>query len=398
MDELVLQVATNTGFACLHNVTNCLTAVNDPALAEFHTYIGATHFIAEKHPTAHLVEGGFRTLSYALLALVLQVLLNCHSAASVNQTHTQCPSIQKVWGTGVQLAYGLRDFAAREFQTYSIHTDDPVGGALSVLVRQTFNWDAEVLQQYLEPNSAQFLNQVHANQMTDTYNSLIDVLIEAARRTTERRRRLTWEIDNAAWLKTLHAQGCKPGPLVRLVDNFGMRYDTLARHVRNYVEAGLEYPRVVEVGVYAGDTSVHILKNFPNATVIGVDPFYNEEFAPDSVQNQMLAQVGMYTESRFEAFGDRARLLKMKSADALQLIPDQSMDIIFVDGDHRYEHAKYDIAAWEKKVKMGGVIAGHDFEPNWMGVVMALCELRPNRQLYVGMDAVWWWYVGVEDE
>jgi hypothetical protein len=39
---------------------------------------------------------------------------------------------------------------------------------------------------------------------------------------------------------------------------------------------------------------------------------------------------------------------------------DESLDFVFIDGDHRYEHVKADIEAWWPKVKPGGYIGGHD--------------------------------------
>jgi predicted O-methyltransferase YrrM len=38
-----------------------------------------------------------------------------------------------------------------------------------------------------------------------------------------------------------------------------------------------------------------------------------------------------------------------------------SLDFVFIDGDHRYECVLADIQAWLPKVKAGGIIAGHDY-------------------------------------
>lgn len=40
---------------------------------------------------------------------------------------------------------------------------------------------------------------------------------------------------------------------------------------------------------------------------------------------------------------------------------DDSLDFVFIDGDHRYECVLEDINAWLPKIKSGGVIAGHDY-------------------------------------
>lgn len=55
------------------------------------------------------------------------------------------------------------------------------------------------------------------------------------------------------------------------------------------------------------------------------------------------------------------RPLRMPSLEAANQFEDYSLDFVFIDASHEYEDVKKDIAAWIKKVKPGGVIAGHDY-------------------------------------
>jgi predicted O-methyltransferase YrrM len=41
---------------------------------------------------------------------------------------------------------------------------------------------------------------------------------------------------------------------------------------------------------------------------------------------------------------------------------DESLDFVFIDGNHAYEWVVQDIALWSKKVRKGGIIYGHDFD------------------------------------
>lgn len=50
------------------------------------------------------------------------------------------------------------------------------------------------------------------------------------------------------------------------------------------------------------------------------------------------------------------------SPDAAKFIPDQSADFIFIDASHDEESVGCDIEAWSKKLKPGGMIAGHDYD------------------------------------
>jgi len=65
--------------------------------------------------------------------------------------------------------------------------------------------------------------------------------------------------------------------------------------------------------------------------------------------------------------------LKMTSLDAAKLYEDASLDFVFIDASHEYEDVKNDINAWLPKVKMGGVIAGHDYP--WESVAKAVHEV-----------------------
>lgn len=53
---------------------------------------------------------------------------------------------------------------------------------------------------------------------------------------------------------------------------------------------------------------------------------------------------------------------------------DRSLDFVFIDAGHSYENVKEDITSWFPKIKIGGFIAGHDYNPKWPSVVRAVDE------------------------
>lgn len=65
------------------------------------------------------------------------------------------------------------------------------------------------------------------------------------------------------------------------------------------------------------------------------------------------------------------------SADAVEDLPDQSIDLLFIDGNHSYLAVKDDIIRYWPKVKMEGVMLGHDFNSGveGMNVVKAVLEV-----------------------
>jgi hypothetical protein len=54
-------------------------------------------------------------------------------------------------------------------------------------------------------------------------------------------------------------------------------------------------------------------------------------------------------------------IIRKTSMDALKDFKDESLDFIYIDGNHTFPFAANDIFEWAKKVKPGGVISGHDY-------------------------------------
>ena len=74
-------------------------------------------------------------------------------------------------------------------------------------------------------------------------------------------------------------------------------------------------------------------------------------------------------------------VLRDESRIALETIPDESLDFIYIDGDHTYEGVKADLELSLRKIKAGGIITGDDYGPgSWWegGVKRAVDELGWN--------------------
>lgn len=63
-------------------------------------------------------------------------------------------------------------------------------------------------------------------------------------------------------------------------------------------------------------------------------------------------------------------------------------DMVFVDGDHRYEPTKRDIANYRKFLVPGGLLCGHDYWHDHPGVVQAVNETVPGFKQ--GARAIWY--------
>lgn len=83
--------------------------------------------------------------------------------------------------------------------------------------------------------------------------------------------------------------------------------------------------------------------------------------------------------------------IRMPSVEAAATYPDNSLDMVFLDAGHDYESVKADILAWMPKVRPGGIMGGHDYNPNDRGGVYdAVAELIPDHKT-INTGAVIWY-------
>ena len=126
---------------------------------------------------------------------------------------------------------------------------------------------------------------------------------------------------------------------------------------------------IVSIGVGKGRALAALAEAFRQAgklsavTLVGVDYFYKGTF-PEAAAN--LAEV------------PKLRLVKGNTIDAAADFPDGTLAAVFVDHGLDYETYKATIAAWRPKLREGGILCGHDYQPAWPGVVQAVDEACPE--------------------
>ena len=131
----------------------------------------------------------------------------------------------------------------------------------------------------------------------------------------------------------------------------------------------------VEVGVNEGYLSHHLLANRLDLTLWMVDAW---------PRGDNLIAYGIALGKTDFALHRRISV-RMDSVEAAAVVPDGTMDFVFVDAGHRYESVVADIQAWRPKLKADGLLCGHDIH---MGDVRrAVDELVPHWE--TGEDATW---------
>jgi len=147
-----------------------------------------------------------------------------------------------------------------------------------------------------------------------------------------------------------------------------------------------------EIGVKAGRFSDFLLKEWEGARLISIDPWLeagaDEYLDRANVAQDRHEQFFSETRERLAAHGPRSEIWRMTSLEAAALVPDASLDFVYIDARHDYGSVKGDLAAWFPKVRPGGIISGHDyadgrFAQGEFGVKRAVDEFFGARRLTV---------------
>lgn len=116
-----------------------------------------------------------------------------------------------------------------------------------------------------------------------------------------------------------------------------------------------------EVGVHSGLSSYTLLSECSNIDLlIGIDHYQQYEDWNGTVSQATQDQLFEIIKQNADFIGSRFNILRATSIDAAKSIPDQSLDFVYIDGDHSTEAVYQDLIHYVPKVKSGGIVSGHD--------------------------------------
>lgn len=145
----------------------------------------------------------------------------------------------------------------------------------------------------------------------------------------------------------------------------------------------------VEVGVYLGHNAFNVMKNLPIEKLYLIDPYM-----PWIEKGKLhdLPELERKARHRVKPYNDKLIWIKKTSFDAVNDIPN-GIDFVYIDGNHDYEYISKDIELYYPKIKSGGVIAGHDFNTCFLGIVKAVIDFSKKNSLQLQGKEVDWWFV-----
>jgi len=121
----------------------------------------------------------------------------------------------------------------------------------------------------------------------------------------------------------------------------------------------------VEIGTWEGGFSRALLASTACKKLYCVDPykhFSNNEY-PDGMNRLSQQEFDTKyetTHATLKEFGNRVEMVRLESSEAVTKFADESLDYVYIDGNHDYKYVLNDIRLWYPKVKKGGYICGDD--------------------------------------
>jgi len=114
-----------------------------------------------------------------------------------------------------------------------------------------------------------------------------------------------------------------------------------------------------EVGVEKGKYSEVLCQKNPGVKLYAIDAWQTFPAYRDHVTNEELEYFRAETVTRLAPYG--CIVIKGLSTEVATRFDDESLDFVYIDGGHDFANVASDLSAWNKKVRPGGVVSGHDY-------------------------------------
>jgi hypothetical protein len=159
--------------------------------------------------------------------------------------------------------------------------------------------------------------------------------------------------------------------------------------VQGLLDLCKEFPNnaiMAEVGSYAGESTKIFLESKKIKKLYAIDPWKGGYNDTDAASNSNFDIVEKTFDENIKGY-DVVKL-KMSFEKSLDYLPELELDVIYIDGNHEDENVLNDIKSALKKIKLGGILCGHDYHYYGGGVPKAIEKIfkKPDKTF---IDTSW---------
>lgn len=121
----------------------------------------------------------------------------------------------------------------------------------------------------------------------------------------------------------------------------------------------LGFKKGVEIGTEQGLYAEVLCKAIPGLDLTCVDAWLAYEGYRETITQEHVDR--LYYNACVRLAPYNVKIIKGLSMDIVHTFPDESLDFVYIDANHTYEHVTQDVTEWAKKVRPGGIVFGHDY-------------------------------------
>lgn len=143
-----------------------------------------------------------------------------------------------------------------------------------------------------------------------------------------------------------------------------------------------------EIGVQRGNNAISILKELNIKKLYLIDIW--EDYKGQTHKFENLKNYIMVL-SRFRK-NKRVEIIRAFSNEGSKKIENCSLDFVYIDANHEYQYVYNDIDCWYKKIRNGGVLAGHDVF-SWDSVLDAVKDWCSKNKIPFKIELPDWYLI-----
>lgn len=139
-----------------------------------------------------------------------------------------------------------------------------------------------------------------------------------------------------------------------------------------------------EIGVERGHYSKRLCEAIPNLSLFCIDPWEVYEDYGD-IRDAHRIHID-YAKAIRRLAPYKCTLIRKSSMDAVKEFMVDSLDFVYIDGNHTFPYVWDDITQWYRIVRPGGIVSGHDYI--WRAHGKSDLSVGKAVNLFVGQNGI----------